>query len=85
MTGVSGYSSLRTVLQYSPSSLNSNLRAYLLSPFRLEFPKFWSKKVQFSSLNLDSVHQIAHFLPQNLKNSSGKRDELTGSKVILLV
>ena len=25
-------------------------------------------------MNLDSFHQISPFLPQNLKNSSGKRD-----------
>ena len=50
------------------------LRAYLKSPFRLKFSKFWLKNVQFSSMNLDSPHQIAHFFSQNLKNSSGKRD-----------
>ena len=50
------------------------LRACPLSSFRLEFPKFWSNKVQFSSLNLDPAHQIAHFLSQNLGNSSGKQD-----------
>ena len=45
----------------SPLNFAEHLRACSTSPFRLKFPKFWSKKVQFSLQNPDSAHQIARF------------------------